>query len=117
MKRLITVLVLIGSMATSVPVQAQTPEQEKRWRQKTIGTLKSAATAEEYWRTSHDSYTTSLADLEQEGFTKPPSVRARVPWATKVAYCITAIHKKLEERWHYNSNDGRWKRGRCPSGP
>ena len=117
MKRLITISVLLGLMTTLVPVRAQTPEQEKRWRRKTIGTLKSAATAEEYWRTSHDSYTTSIDDLKEVGFNRPPSVRARVPWATEVAYCITAIHKKLEERWRYSSNEGRWKRGKCPPEP
>lgn len=85
-------------------------------RQQTETVLRNAATAEESYRTSHDSYTERLRHLRNEGLRwDRDRVRLFVSWATESGYCLHARHVRMERPMHFDSNEGRPAFGPCPT--
>jgi hypothetical protein len=97
-------------LLVALPASAATP------RSQTENVLKNGATAEESWRTSHNSYTERNVDLRAEGLTwNTDRIRFFVSWATADGYCLHAKHKRMDRPMHYESKDGLPERGPCPA--
>lgn len=76
--------------------------------------LKNAATAEESYLVSNDSYTRVLNELKEEGFRESDKVQVIIARINSdISYCIEGQHDGLGEIWNYSSRRGTVVRGRC----
>lgn len=113
---LVVILIIAILAAIAIPVFLR--QREKGWIGQAESALKNAATAQESYLTTNGSYTSSLTDLQSEGFKNTQNVDVTIPTATGgTAYCIEADHDSLDDAdndFFYSSSAGRPQEGECP---
>ena len=104
---LVVVLIIAILAAIAIPVFLE--QRKKGWVSQAESALKNAATAEESYLTSSPigEYTSTLADLETEGFKAASDVTLVPLHVAADSYCLTATHDQLAGRsFVYKSADG-----------
>jgi hypothetical protein len=109
----VTVLALVLGSALLVNTVGVSAQGKANKRDQIQSNLKNAATAEESWRTTSNSYTKRMADLESEGFSQSKNVRLLIVRAGENGYCLEAQHDGLGEIWKYSSKVGAPRQGQC----
>ncbi len=92
---LLVVMIIIGILA-AIAIPTFLNQREKGWKSAIKSDLKNAAVAQESFATDNNgSYTSTLADLEGEGFNPTADVTV-VPAATgATSYTLTGTHDNL----------------------
>ena len=102
---LLVVVVIIGILA-AVAVPVFLNQRQKAGDSAAKSDLKNAATAQEAYLTSANTYGTTQAALEGEGFNKTTDVTFTVISATDLDYCMSAKGAPSDTVWYYDSADG-----------
>ncbi|HVF52662.1 MAG TPA: prepilin-type N-terminal cleavage/methylation domain-containing protein [Actinomycetota bacterium] len=101
------VVVLIIAILAAIAVPVFLNQRRKAWVSQVESFLKDAATAQESWRTDHTSYSSSIAELETEGFNYSAEDVTGATTGTATQYCITATNlNDTVIQGEYSSNDG-----------
>ena len=103
------VVILIIAILAAIAIPVFLAQRKKGWVSQAESALKNAATAEESYLTSSDSgeYTSTLADLETEGFKAASDVDVVPVHVGADSYCLTATHEQLDGRtFVYKSTEG-----------
>ena len=116
---LVVILIIAILAAIAIPVFLR--QREKGWRSQMQSALKNAATAQESYATENNGeYTTTLTDLEDEGFKKAEDVTAPTLTvdANSTQYCMSVTHAQLDasEVWAISSEDSTPQEGTCAAG-
>ncbi len=63
------VVILIIAILAAIAIPVFLNQRQKGWKSQTESAVKNMATAQESWLTSNPGYTSSVTDLQTEGFT------------------------------------------------
>jgi type IV pilus assembly protein PilA len=113
------VVILIIAILAAIAIPVFLNQRKKGWESAAKSALKDAATAQESWRTSHTSYTSTVGvgGLKDEGYNQTADVTLTVPTAETDEFCMNADHSSLGATgsvdFHFDSNDGTPKTGAC----
>ncbi|MGH9196816.1 MAG: type IV pilin protein [Acidimicrobiia bacterium] len=104
------VVILIVAILAAVAIPVFLRQREKGYRDQMQSSLKNAATAQESYATANNgAYTSTLSDLESEGFNVTADVTLTLGGTSDepTGYCMEATHTGLPgETWSYDSADG-----------
>lgn len=111
------VVILIIAILAAIAIPVFLNQRKKGWVSQLESALKNMATAQESWLTANSTYTTSVSDLQTEGFTY--SVNDVTPTivstpASATYYCLKAVsvHDTSIIRY-YSSRVGRPEAAAC----
>lgn len=110
---LLVVVIIIGILAAiAIPVFLN--QREKAWTSAVKSDLRNAAVAQETYYTDNNTYTSTVADLEDNGFNNGANVDFDVTTATATEYCMLAFYDAdgddapdgSTSTWYFSSADG-----------
>ena len=109
------VVILIIAILAAIAIPVFLNQRKKGWQSQVDSAVKNMATAEESWLTSNTAYTTSVSNLQAEGFTfSAAEVSPDVVSASGTAYCLHAesLHDATIDAW-YSSSVGAPQKTAC----
>jgi type IV pilus assembly protein PilA len=102
---LLVVIIIIGILA-AIAIPTFLRQREKGWNAASKSELRNAAVAQESFYTESDTYTTTLADLEAEGFNASSDVTLTLTSGDTAGYCMSAVHVSGGDTWYLGSDGG-----------
>ncbi len=109
------VVLMIVAILAAIAIPVFLRQREIGWESQVRAALTNAASAQESYLISNDSYTPNVGDLAAHGLRVPPNVHVDIRSAEgSNTYCIEAIHAELpNEVWSYDSLLGGPRKGPC----
>lgn len=109
-------VIFVLAILAAIAIPVFLAQREKGWTSQVEATLKNAATAQESHCVAYprECYTTSVADLQNEGLVLHGDVALAIVRADRSNYCMEAAHAQLPNRvWSYDARVGRVVEGPC----
>lgn len=102
---LLVVIIIIAILA-AIAIPMYLSQRQKGWEANARSDLRNAAVAQESYFTDNDTYTTTEANLEIEGFNPSANVTMGYVAGTAVRYCMSAVNDNGGDTFYIDSNVG-----------